>query len=387
MLLVVYLQTAGEPGDLLDFLAGFTPVVEPGDHNDVFLEMPRDGVRSLLRRIQDAGCTPAAAGIGTNPLVARAAVLAGCRGLGRRAGLVRMRFPDGGTPVFVVRPGAEAAFMAGLPVEMLWPLPEKIHRRVLRELGLVTCGDVVAVGERELRAYCGASAALVVAYSRGVDSRRVRPLYPPPECSWRCVLGGAVERRVLEAALATGARELAGRLRRQTQGYRHLRLELEPDGGGCLAAERQFPAHISPDPERLVRQLRLLLDTLTVTGPVDVVRVTAGMLYRLESEQVELFSAKSRAADGLARAVAALGDRYPGRLVRGGDLRPAAARREQMLALYDPWRGAPAAAAAAPGTTGPRQTAAAAPLLPAATSGPAPAATVPAGWGNDAPDY
>ena len=361
LVLVLYLQPQEGVSGLPDFLTGFTPVIEPDASGDVFLEIPRERVRDLLRKLGHAGFRPVG-GTGGNRLVAKAAVLAGTRGLGRLPGLARVRIPGGGV-VFAVAPGAEAAFMARLPVEMLWPLPEKI-RRALRELGLVTCGDAAAVGERELRAHFGAFAALIAAYSRGVDSRRVRPLYPPPDCTWRCVLGGAADRRVLEAALATGARALAGRLRRQAQGYRRLRLELEPDGGGCLSAARQFPAHIPPDPERLVRQLRLLLDGLTVTGPVDELRVTAAALYRLEPEQISLFSREARAADGPTRAVAALGDRYPGLLVRGGDLRLESGRREQMLALYDPWRGAPAAA-----------------------SGPAPAATVLAGWGHDASDY
>lgn len=336
---MVYLQQQqqGEKPGLLNFLANFTPVIEPEPSGSVFLEISRQKVRKLLRELGHAGfCL--VVGIGSNRLLARAAVLAGTRQLGRLPGLVQVRMLGSGVLVFAVAPGAEAAFVSALPVELLWTLPEKT-RLVLRNLGLATAGDVARIGERELRAHFGASAALIAAHSQGVDPQRVRPLYPPPDFTWRRVLGGVARRPVLEAALAAGARYLVARLRREAKGYRCLCLELELDGGERRAGERRFPTHVAPDPERMIQQLLLLLDSLPVNRPVDELRVTASALYRLEPGQVSLFSPEVQAADGLARVVTALGARYPGRLVRGQDLRLPVRRREQMLALYDPFRG------------------------------------------------
>lgn len=334
--MVVYLKHKNESG-LPELLAGFTPVIEPVSSGEVFLEMPRDGIRNLLQEVGRADFR-VLAGTGANPLVARAAVLAGIRESGRIPGLVRIPVPEGGTPVFAVSPGKEAAFISALPVELLWPLPEKT-RLALRALGLATGGDVAGVGERELRAHFGAAGALIAAYSRGVDPRRVRALYPAPELSRRFTLGGVSDRRVLDGALSAGARHLAARLRREARGYRHLRLEVGVRGNPArLENERRFPVHVPPDPGRLARQLSLLLDGIQVTGPVDELRVTVGAFYRLEPGQVELFST-SRTTGGLERMVAALDDRYPGRLARGGAFRSCARRRERMLDFYDSYRG------------------------------------------------
>lgn len=317
----------------LDFLTGFTPVIEPLPDGEVFLEIPRKEIRILVREMGRSGFR-ASGGIGPNPFIARAAVLAGMEA-GRLPGLVRTRTPEGGV-LFAVPPGSEAAFTAALPVELLWPLPRKT-RLALRGMGLVTGGDVARVGEAELRAHFGEAGALAAVYARGLDLRRVQALYPPPEICWRRVLGGVVDRSALESLLGAGAQSLAGRLRWKGCGYRRLRLEIGLDGGRRLEGERQFPAHVPPDAARLKHQLLLLLDAQEVDGPVKELRVTAGVLYRLAPRQADLFSPETRAADGLERVVAALDARYPGRLARGWDA--GFYRRERMLHFYDPCRG------------------------------------------------
>ncbi len=330
---VVCLQYEQESG-FLDFLTGYSPVIEPRPDGEVFLEIPRQGIRSLVREMGRSGFR-VAGGIGTNPFIARAAVPAGMgAGRGRLPGLVRIRTPEGGA-LFAVPPGSEAEFAAALPVELLWPLPPKT-RLALRGLGLVTGADVARVGDAELRAHFGEAGVLAAAYARGLDRRRVQALYPPPEVVWRCVPGGVVDRSALDGWLGAGARNLAGRLWQKGCGYRRLRLEIGLDGGRRLESERRFPAHVPPDAARLRHQLLLLLDAQEVDGPVDELRVTAGMLYRLAPRQLDLFSPETRAADGLERA-AALDTRYPGRLARGWDA--GFYRRERMLHFYDPCRG------------------------------------------------
>lgn len=320
---------------LLDFLTGFTPVIEPRPEGEVFLEIPRQGIRGLVREMGRSGFR-VAGGIGSNPFVARAAVLAGMEpGRGRLPGLVRIRTPEGGV-LFAVPPGSEAEFAAALPVELLWPLLPKT-RLALRGLGLITGADVARVGEAELRAHLGEAGVLAAAYARGLDRRRVQALYPPPEIVWRRILGGVVDRPVLDGWLGAGARSLAGRLRQKGYGYRRLRLEIGLDGGRRLEGERRFPAHVPPDAARLQHQLLLLLDAREIDGPVEELRVTAGMLYRLAPRQLDLFSPETRAADGLERAAAALDARYPGRLAHGWEA--GLYRRERMLHFYDPCRG------------------------------------------------
>ncbi len=80
--------------------------------------------------------------------------------------------PDG---LRAVEPGAEAAFLAPMPVSRLWGVGPKTFER-LRRAGVETVGDLAALGDDALAAALGASGRDLRELARGRDSRPVEAL-------------------------------------------------------------------------------------------------------------------------------------------------------------------------------------------------------------------
>lgn len=312
--------------ELLDLLVRYTPLVEPCGE-DVFAELRAESWPDFLMKTGLAGFQ-LTVGIGANPLVAKAALTSG-RCAVRRGVPIRRRTAGG--LALQVPSGAEAGFMAGLPVESLWPLSAKTIRR-LRDLGLVAVGDAARVGERELRARFGPEGTLIAAYSRGRDHRRVRALYPPPDMIWTLGLERVWRRGELEHALAVGAERITAGLRAEGQGYRHLALFLLLENGRTVEAARDYTEG-APDPLRMRIRLGMLLSLMAVTAPVTEARVTAGKLYRLQNRQIDLFTMRP-GEEVLRQVLGVVNLKYPGKLTRGYSEEAAVFRRERMREFY-----------------------------------------------------
>lgn len=325
MSVVLFFRGGGDAG-LPDLLAGYTPLVEP-DGEDVFAELRARSLPDFLGEAGSAGYR-LTVGVGANPLVAKAALTAGR--FGRRGVLTRRRTAGG--LVWRVLPGAEAAFMAGLPVEFLWPLSAKTIRR-LRDLGLVTAGDAARVGGRELRARFGPEGVLIAAYSRGRDHRRVRAVYPPPAVVWELDPGRVRDRGELEHVLAAGVERITAGLRAEARGYRRLALLLRLENGRTVGTKRDY-AEGAPDPLQMRVRLGILLGLAAVEAPVTGIRVTAGGLYRLRGRQLDLFTMERPGEETLRHLLSAVNLKYPGKLTRGYSGEATIFRRERMREAF-----------------------------------------------------
>lgn len=111
--------------------------------------------RGLQNRIEIEQQLPTSWGIATNKLVAKIATE-----VGKPAGLVR------------VPAGEEAAFLAPLPVRMLWGVGPKTADR-LAEVGVKTIGDLAALSTDLLRQRFGAHGLELASRARGEDDRPV----------------------------------------------------------------------------------------------------------------------------------------------------------------------------------------------------------------------
>jgi DNA polymerase-4 len=108
-----------------------------------------------LRPIRDEVKLPSSFGVATNKLVAKIAT-----NVGKPRGLI------------VVPPGQEAAFLAPLPMDMLWGAGPKTRAR-LAELGLRTIGDIAAWPAADLERRLGAAGLDLARHARGQDDRPV----------------------------------------------------------------------------------------------------------------------------------------------------------------------------------------------------------------------
>ena len=111
--------------------------------------------RDLQRQVRDEVGLSASLGVASNKLVAKVA-----SDYDKPGGLT------------VVRPGKEAAFLAPLPVRVLWGVGPVTAAR-LAEIGVETVGDLAAADSTELARRFGAHGADMTSRARGVDNRQV----------------------------------------------------------------------------------------------------------------------------------------------------------------------------------------------------------------------
>lgn len=149
---------------VMAILCQTSPLVEQMSIDEAYLDLTDQiavwdkGVelaRRLQDRVQEQVSLSASLGVATNKLVAKVA---------------SDRDKPGG--LTAVRPGEEAAFLAPLPVRVLWGVGP-VTAAGLREMGVTTVGQLAQVPEEELRARFGQHGRAMAQQARGFDERPV----------------------------------------------------------------------------------------------------------------------------------------------------------------------------------------------------------------------
>ena len=149
---------------VMEMLHQASPVVEQLSIDEAYLDLTEQATpweaaievaRQLQGRVRNEVGLSASLGVATNKLVAKVA---------------SARDKPGG--LTVVRPGEEAAFLAPLPVHVLWGVGPVTAQR-LAEMGVATAGDLVRLPEGELRARFGRRGVELAHQARGIDERPV----------------------------------------------------------------------------------------------------------------------------------------------------------------------------------------------------------------------
>lgn len=243
----------------------------------------------------------------------------------------------GGQPPVIA--GDVAAYLAPLPIEAL-PLPPQARDR-LRRLGVTTIGQFAALPRAALGRRFGAAAVAAHRLALGEDNQPVVPRPRPLTWTARHVFEPPVATR--EPLLATAERLLAGlcaRLGAEDRSFRQLVVRIETSDGAT--AERT--AHLRAPTASLAAcrtTLRVLVDALTMSGPVAAVTVVMGAFGPSSGEQLPLAAGAADAArrrQRLAAAVREAARRYPARLRRVAPRElPTLLKEEQFLLLpYEP---------------------------------------------------
>jgi DNA polymerase-4 len=141
-----------------------TPLVEPLSLDEAFLDASGEaaahgGAEALAREIKvrvkaETGLT-VSIGVGTNKTVAKIAS--------------EMGKPDG---LVVVPAGAEASFLAPLPVRALWGVGPRAEEELVK-MGVRTIGDLASADEGALTARFGVRGGWFSRMARGLDDRPV----------------------------------------------------------------------------------------------------------------------------------------------------------------------------------------------------------------------
>jgi DNA polymerase-4 len=141
-----------------------SPLVEQISIDEAYLDLSGqvadweaavDAARRLQNRVRDGVGLSASLGVAANKLVAKVAS--------------DQDKPGGLT---VVRPGEEAAFLAPLPVRVLWGVGP-VTAGKLAEMGIERVGDLARLEEGLLQARFGQQGLEMARRARGIDDRRV----------------------------------------------------------------------------------------------------------------------------------------------------------------------------------------------------------------------
>ncbi|NLW43831.1 MAG: hypothetical protein GXY92_01455 [Syntrophomonadaceae bacterium] len=316
--------------DYLQMLAGISPLIEPLDEQECFLDLNGGRIElemeKLGRWFEAREWGPVLMGVGANKLLAR---------LATRVPYGKNQTDVPGFCCRVVEPGQEKDFLARIPLALDWLLPSSVVEK-LGFLGFTRFGELDSLSLQELLKILGPDGYTVYQHRRGRDNTPLLGLYPPEKLS--CHFGfdrGVYELGPLEKRLGEGARLIASALRERGMNCRQVALQVELEGGNCRAERRVSRG--AGEERRLREILGILLKNLSLTGPILGMTLEVSSLYRWSLTEQDLFTLDKRSTrphQELKGTVEALEGKIPGAVHVG----VAIDRREQVLSLWDPWR-------------------------------------------------
>ena len=238
------------------------------------------------------GFGPARAGVADSAIAAYAATYGGRADPRRPA--------DAAVRPRIVPPGADARYLAPLPVTLL-DLDDDLAE-TLRSLGLVNLGQLAALDADEVEARFGPEGLAAHRLARGRDSRG--PSTPRDDALpvVEVELGGPVATAepllfVLKGALAS----LSEALHARGLAAREIALALQLDDG--TAAERAVrPARPTSHPDALFDHCRLALEGWQLPEPATALRLSAAVTVPASGEQGDLLAPRWADPSALAAA-------------------------------------------------------------------------------------
>lgn len=154
---------------VMAILREVTSLVEQLSIDEAFLDVSdrpeKAGLlaKQIQQRVLNETSLPCSLGVATNKLVAKIATDVG------KAARKTSTYPNA---IQIVPPGQEAAFLAPLPVEMLWGVGPKTASR-MAELGIHKIGDLARWPAADLARHFGQNGHELAARARGEDDRAV----------------------------------------------------------------------------------------------------------------------------------------------------------------------------------------------------------------------
>ncbi|MGI6467892.1 MAG: hypothetical protein GXZ09_01750 [Syntrophomonadaceae bacterium] len=327
----------GEAG--LKACSRYTPLVEPQQDGSVYLDISGCGpaeriVFSLAEEIS-AQAGELRIGWATSRLVAlvaaRSSLMHRDQSRGYRVNKTQQAL------ITEVIPGCEEAFLSHLPLEQFPPLKAPELKKLTRA-AFATVGDIARVSPQRLSVLLGKRAALLIRNARGRDDTPVLGLYPPQRLAVPLnAESEEMDMQRVEQQLYHAARTLELLLGKRGAGACRVRLEI--GGKQDMIRERRL-SQACFEARTLAN---ILLGLWRQLPPLEAPwqgQVVLEEIAVLNWQEQDLFALSTRKRQGsnssyLKEALQGLEMRFPGQISLGA---PEAERREQVLALWDPWR-------------------------------------------------
>lgn len=299
----------GASAKVFSVLRRYTPLIEPLALDEAYLDLSADRdaradagrtAHRIKAEIREAtGGLTASVGIGSCKVIAKVGS--------------DLRKPDG---TVIVPPGAEAAFLAPLPLRVLPGLGPAVEKR-LDGLGLCTVGDLLRVPVEALRARLGNGAEGFRALARGEDPRPVTVPGMPQSISREVTFERDIEDAGrLRQEVRALAQDVTRSLRSQALWTRTVRLKVRYAGFETHTSQETFPVATDTDRDFLAAADRLLAEAVAPGRPVRLIGIGAAGL--VEATQADLLDTGGERERALDQAMDELRRRFGGTAVRRG---------------------------------------------------------------------
>ena len=342
---IVYLHLEKEKISqvILDECSQHSPLVEPQGEQGVLLDLStfkRAGeiVKELAVFIHRQNAGPARLGLASNPLLAFCAACSSIPVQAKSKNTYRLQSYHN-ILILQVLPGQEANFLTGLSLQEFPVLMAKERQKLMR-LGYSRVGEMAGLSREKLGQILKRDALLLWQNSQGIDYSPVRGNYPPDRLVCSILLPSCKERQSLELALQQISTNLEQELSQLHKACRKLVLEIRGEKES-LSRERLL-GYACYEAAQLARILAELLPEAELPLPVEELRVYLERLEKVEVEMPDLFTWRRHYQEEqrrrrLQESIYNLLQRFPQGIRQGAEIE----RREQVLALWDPWRFPP----------------------------------------------
>ena len=296
-------------------LRNLSPLVEQISIDEAFLDISdiqrpaAETARNLQAQIMDELLLPCSVGVAANKLVAKIATEVGKK-TAHGAGYPRA--------LTIVPAGGEAAFLAPLPVAMLWGVGPKTEQR-LASLGIHTIGQLAAWDERELAARFGANGREMARHAWGIDERPVVTEHAIKSISQETTFARDVsDDRTLEHTIKELSAEVGRNLRREHLAASTVKLKLRWPDFNTLTRQSTLPNPTDLDEEIYAAALVLLRKVRAPGQSVRLVGVGVSGLGQ-PVRQIPLWGgAGDEKARKLHRILDELQEKYGGKVIKKG---------------------------------------------------------------------
>lgn len=296
---------------VMALLRSSAPIVEQLSIDEAFMDIsddqrPGSQVATILQKeiLQRFGL-PTSWGVASNKLVAKIATE-----VGKPEGLI------------TVPSGREAAFLAPLPVQMLWGVGPKTRSR-LAELGISTIGELAAYPEDRLHATFGVHGVDLATKAKGKDERAVVEEREARSMSSEVTFERDVtEQEELYRTMMRLSEQVGRRLRKAKLVGRTVRIKIRWPDFTTITRQVKLSQPTDQDGEILQAALRLFKRAWRKGRAVRLMGVGMTDLGH-PMRQLTLFDRTWEQDARLLKAIDNIRARYGGdALRRGGSLRP-----------------------------------------------------------------
>jgi DNA polymerase IV len=299
---------------VMEHLKALSPLVEQISIDEAFVDLSdmREPVEEIARRVQtkireDLGL-PCSVGIASNKLVAKTATEVG-----------KHSAKGNGPPnaLTIVPAGQEAAFLAQLPVGMLWGVGPKTEAQ-LKGLGIRTIGDLAGWPERDLIARFGENGREMTQHAHGIDNRPVVTEHETKSISQEVTFTRDVrDDKVLEATIKDQSSQVARQLRKSGLAGSTIKLKIRWSDFTTLTRQVTLPTPTDQEIEIFEPALDLLKK---VRAPGQAVRLIGVGVSGLGEPvfQMDLFDKGSQKARKLQSIIDDLQEKYGEKVIKKG---------------------------------------------------------------------